>query len=148
MPDAPFETEFARHIWDTRYRDRSDGEERDRSVEDTWRRVARALAAVEPRECADWEGRFYRLLEGFRFLPGGRILAGAGIGRDVTLFNCFVMGPIGDSMEAIFEALKEGTRDPVPCAVMREVPARALWDRIMAAAYERPRSLASSSWTA
>ena len=108
MPDTPFETELARHIWDTRYRDSSDGEERDRSVEDTWRRVARALAAVEPREPADWEGRFYRVLEGFRFLPGGRILAGAGTGRDVTLFNCFVMGPIGDSMDAIFDALKEG----------------------------------------
>ena len=108
MPDTPFETELARHIWDTRYRDRSNGEERDRGVEDTWRRVARALAAVEPRERADWEGRFYRLLKGFRFLPGGRILAGAGTGRDVTLFNCFVMGPIGDSMDAIFDALKEG----------------------------------------
>jgi ribonucleoside-diphosphate reductase alpha chain len=43
-----------------------------------------------------------------RFLPGGRILAGAGTDLDVTLFNCFVMGRIDDSMEGIFDALKEG----------------------------------------
>jgi ribonucleoside-diphosphate reductase alpha chain len=46
-------------------------------------------------------------LEDFRFLPAGRILAGAGTGRSVTLFNCFVMGTIPDSMEGIFESLKE-----------------------------------------
>lgn len=108
MSDDPFEIELARHIWDTRYRDRSDGEVRDLNVQDTWRRVAKALASPEPRARADWETGFYRLLDGFRFLPGGRILAGAGTGRDVTLFNCFVMGPIGDSMDAIFDALKEG----------------------------------------
>ena len=32
----------------------------------------------------------------FQFLPGGRIQAGAGTDRDVTLFNCFVMGTIED----------------------------------------------------
>src|SRR3546814_12482551 len=46
-------------------------------------------------------------MEGYRFLPAGRILAGAGTGRTVTLFNCFVMGTIPDSMEGIFESLKE-----------------------------------------
>ena len=44
----------------------------------------------------------------FRFLPGGRILAGAGTRRRVTLFNCFVMGQIDDSMDGIFGALREG----------------------------------------
>jgi ribonucleoside-diphosphate reductase alpha chain len=108
MPDDPFETELARLIWDGRYRDRSDGEVRDHRVQDTWRRVARALTALEPRDRPTWEDKFYRLLDGFGFLPGGRILAGAGTGHDRTLFNCFVMGTLGDSMEAIFEALKEG----------------------------------------
>ncbi|MCO5763377.1 MAG: adenosylcobalamin-dependent ribonucleoside-diphosphate reductase [Chromatiaceae bacterium] len=74
----------------------------------SWRRVARALAADEPHEKRAWESRFYRILAGFRFLPGGRIFAGAGGGRDLTLFNCFVMGPMVDSMDAIFESLKEG----------------------------------------
>src|ERR1700739_3852079 len=39
--------------------------------------------------------------------PAGRILAGAGTGRNVTLFNCFVMGTIPDSMDGIFSALRE-----------------------------------------
>jgi len=80
----------------------------DRSIEDSWRRIARALAAVEPADHDLWEGRFYDILKGFRFLPGGRIQAGAGTGRNVTLFNCFVMGAIEDSMEGIFRALREG----------------------------------------
>ena len=53
-------------------------------------------------------GRFYDALEGFKFLPGGRIQAGAGTRRRVTLFNCFVMGVIQDSMDSIFDNLKEG----------------------------------------
>ena len=40
--------------------------------------------------------------EDFRFLPGGRIQAGAGTARNVTLFNCFVMGTIEDSIPASF----------------------------------------------
>lgn len=105
---TPFETELAQHVWDQRYRDRHAGQAGDPRIEDSWRRVSHALAAVETKDRAAWEERFYALLAGFRFLPGGRILAGAGSGRPLTLFNCFVMGPIGDSLEAIFEALKEG----------------------------------------
>jgi ribonucleoside-diphosphate reductase alpha chain len=56
-----------------------------------------------------WRQRYYSILSDFRFLPGGRILAGAGTGYDVTLFNCFVMGRIDDSMEGICDSLKEGT---------------------------------------
>jgi len=104
----PFETELAQHVWDQRYRDRYAGQARDRRIEDSWRRLSHALAAVETKDRAAWEERFYALLAGFRFLPGGRILAGAGSGRSLTLFNCFVMGPIGDSLDAIFDALKEG----------------------------------------
>ena len=65
------------------------------------------MAAPEADSDA-WEAQFYSILEDFRFLPGGRILAGAGTERDVTLFNCFVMGTIEDSMDGIFAALKEG----------------------------------------
>ena len=84
----------------------ADGTPTDRTIEDSWRRVSRALASVE-EEPARWEPVFYRALEGFRFLPAGRILAGAGAERQVTLFNCFVMGRIADDMTAIFEHLKE-----------------------------------------
>ena len=108
MIEAPFEAEIARLIWDSRYRYRSEDGAGDRSVQDSWRRVAHALAGIERSQRTHWEQLFLELLEDFRFLPGGRILAGAGTGLDVTLFNCFVMGRIEDSMEGIFEALKEG----------------------------------------
>ena len=84
----------------------ADGEPVDKTVSDTWRRVARALAESE-REPAAWEQRFFEAMEDFRFLPGGRIFSGAGSGRKVTLFNCFVMGDIPDDMTGIFEHLKE-----------------------------------------
>ena len=84
----------------------ADGEPVDKTVSDTWRRVARALAEPE-REPAAWERRFFEAMEDFRFLPGGRIFSGAGSGRKVTLFNCFVMGDIPDDMTGIFEHLKE-----------------------------------------
>jgi ribonucleotide reductase alpha subunit len=62
------------------------------TIMDTRRRVARALSAVEPADPLRLEGRFCRILQDYRFLPGGRIQAGAGTAHDVTLFNCFVMG--------------------------------------------------------
>ncbi len=94
-------------IWDMKYRLRDEkGAPVDATLEDTWRRVARALAAVE-NDPGRWEDRFAEAMAGFRFLPAGRILAGAGAGRRVTLFNCFVMGTIPDDMTGIFEHLKE-----------------------------------------
>ncbi len=102
-----FDTPIAEQIWDMKYRFKeADGTPIDGSVEDTWRRIARALAEVE-KDPAKWEAEFYAALEGFKFLPAGRITAGAGTGRSVTLFNCFVMGTIPDTMEGIFTGLKE-----------------------------------------
>jgi len=102
-----FDTPIAEQIWDMKYRFRdADGAPIDGSVEDSWRRIARALAEPEA-DPARWEQPFYEALEDFRFLPAGRITAGAGTGRQVTLFNCFVMGTIPDSMGGIFDALKE-----------------------------------------
>jgi ribonucleoside-diphosphate reductase alpha chain len=102
-----FAAPIAEQIWDMKYRLKAaDGTPIDGSVEDTWRRIARALASVES-DPEKWEGPFYRALEDFRFLPAGRIVAGAGTGRSVTLFNCFVMGTIPDSMAGIFDMLKE-----------------------------------------
>jgi ribonucleoside-diphosphate reductase alpha chain len=102
-----FDTPIAEQIWDMKYRFKeADGTPIDGSVEDSWRRIARALAEVEA-DPATWEAEFYAALEGFKFLPAGRITAGAGTGRSVTLFNCFVMGTVPDTMEGIFTALKE-----------------------------------------
>ena len=102
-----FSAPIAEQIWDMKYRLKDEGgKPLDATVEDSWRRVARDLASVES-DPALWESRFYDALADFRFLPAGRILAGAGTGRSVTLFNCFVMGTIPDSMGGIFDMLKE-----------------------------------------
>ena len=102
-----FAAPIAEQIWDMKYRLKAaDGTPIDGTLEDSWRRIARALAAVE-QDPALWEPKFYAALEDFRFLPAGRITAGAGTGRSVTLFNCFVMGTIPDSMGGIFDQLKE-----------------------------------------
>jgi len=108
MADDPFITEISRHIWDSKYRFRDGDVVHDETIDDTWRRIARTLAGVEKDNRSQWEQRFYEALRDFRFLPGGRIQAGAGTGRRVTLFNCFVMGTIEDSMDGIFDGLKEG----------------------------------------
>jgi len=109
MDSEFFSTEISRHIWDAKYRWRDPDGVRDASIVDTWRRVAQAAASVEAADRRDhWAQQFYSILEGFRFLPGGRIQAGAGTGHRVTLFNCFVMGTIEDSLDSIFDALKEG----------------------------------------
>jgi ribonucleoside-diphosphate reductase alpha chain len=102
-----FTAPIAEQIWDMKYRlKEADGTALDTTVEDTWRRIARSLAEVEA-ESKVWEDRFYGALEDFKYLPAGRITAGAGTARSVTLFNCFVMGTIPDSMGGIFEMLKE-----------------------------------------
>ena len=94
-------------IWDMKYRlHAADGTPLDGSIEDSWRRVAGALAAAEDDPAA-WRDRFCEAMADFRFLPAGRILAGTGAGRSVTLFNCFVMGVVPDDMTGIFEHLKE-----------------------------------------
>ncbi|MEQ8165360.1 MAG: ribonucleotide reductase N-terminal alpha domain-containing protein, partial [Alphaproteobacteria bacterium] len=98
---------ISQQIWDMKYRFKPEsGASEDRQIGDSWRRVARALARVE-KEPEAWESRFEEMLQDFRFLPAGRILAGAGTGRRVTLFNCFVMGTIPDDMAGIFTHLRE-----------------------------------------
>lgn len=102
-----FSTPIAEQIWDMKYRFKdADGTPRDVTVEDTWLRIARDLAQVE-KNPAEWEKPFYAALEDFKYLPAGRITAGAGTARRVTLFNCFVMGTVPDSMGGIFDMLKE-----------------------------------------
>ncbi len=100
--------DIAHYIWDQRYRWRRDGVPVEATPEDSWRRVARAIAAAEPLRQNEWAMRLLEILQRGEFIPGGRILAGAGTGQRVTLFNCFVMGVIGDSVPGIFRALHEG----------------------------------------
>ncbi|HEX3860593.1 MAG TPA: adenosylcobalamin-dependent ribonucleoside-diphosphate reductase [Stellaceae bacterium] len=103
---------ISQQIWDMKYRLRGPangaaaGEPIDKTIEDTWQRVARAVAAPEANP-EYWAERFYAAMSDFRFLPAGRVVAGAGAGRQVTLFNCFVMGAIPDDMGGIFGHLRE-----------------------------------------
>ena len=102
-----FAAPIAEQIWDMKYRlKEADGTPIDATVEETWSRVAKSLASVEKKP-AEWEPKFYKALEDFRYLPAGRITAGAGTDRSVTLFNCFVMGTIPDTMSGIFDNLRE-----------------------------------------
>ncbi len=102
---------ISEEIWNQKYRLREpDGRARDQTLGDTFERVARAAAATErggrkAREA--WTARYAEAMGSFEFLPAGRILAGAGADRAVTLFNCFVLGAIPDDLGGIFDAVKE-----------------------------------------
>ena len=118
----PFPQPVSEQIWDKKYKLTTPnvGVPDDKSVQDTWRRIAKACAEA-PRTFYGKGGlplrssenisrsqlEYYKALEDFKFLPAGRIIAGAGSGRNVTLFNCYVMGTIPDSMAGIFDMLKE-----------------------------------------
>ncbi len=80
--------------------------------EDMWHRVAREMASAEKTKelKAQWEDNFYWLLSNFKFIPGGRILFGAGQQRRATLLNCYYMPIKEDSIEGIFEWCKEAAR--------------------------------------
>jgi ribonucleoside-diphosphate reductase alpha chain len=100
---------ISRQIWDLKYRFKtSDGTPVDQTIADTWTRVATAAAHAEaPADRARWTATFTDAMRDFAFLPAGRILAGAGTKRDVTLFNCFVMGEIADDLGGIFDKVRE-----------------------------------------
>jgi len=96
-------------IWNLKYRLRDGaGAPVDGTLADTFARVAGAAASVEKaRSRARWASAFEAAMTDLAFLPAGRILAGAGSGRAVTLFNCFVMGRIDDDLTSIFENVKQ-----------------------------------------
>jgi ribonucleoside-diphosphate reductase alpha chain len=80
----------------------------EQTPEEMWRRVAKGISRVEKKaKRKEWEEKFYSLMEDFKFLPGGRILAGAGTGFDVTYFNCFVIPNPPDSRGGIMENLTQ-----------------------------------------
>ena len=108
MQLKPFTNAVSYRIWHDKYRLVNTAGIAEPGIEPTWQRVAQALARAEGVGRRHWASCFDTLLRDFTFLPGGRILAGAGSGRRVTLFNCFVMGLLDDSIDGIFSALREG----------------------------------------
>src|SRR5262245_55909519 len=112
MPDiSRFPAPISEEIWDLKYGLKTlDGRPLDSTLDDTFWRVARAAAKAEKggkRVHESWARRFHAAIADFGFLPGGRILAGAGTDRTVTLFNCFVMGRIEDDLGSIFDNVRE-----------------------------------------
>ena len=107
---SPFHNDLAEQMWDMKYRLKNmDGYPIDVTVQDTWLRVAKCLAGAEVgyEDFMGWGEEFYRVLENFSFIPAGRINAGAGTGRNVTLFNCFVQGTVPDSLSGIMDVMKD-----------------------------------------
>lgn len=83
-----------------------DGSLLEQTPQETWKRVAKGIAANEKRkDRAKWEEQFYKIMEDFKFVPGGRILSGAGSGYQVTYFNCFVIPSPKDSRHGILDSL-------------------------------------------
>jgi ribonucleoside-diphosphate reductase alpha chain len=73
-----------------------------------WKRVARGVAAMESEDKRKfWEDKFYGIMQDFKFVPGGRILSGAGTGYKVTFYNCFVIPSPKDSRDGILDTLKQ-----------------------------------------
>jgi len=102
------EVPIAQEIWEAKYRFVLPDGNGDADFAATAARVAKAVAANEkPAQRKAWEARYAEAIEALTFIPAGRILAGAGTGRAVTLFNCFVMGTIPDDLGGIFQHLKE-----------------------------------------
>jgi ribonucleoside-diphosphate reductase alpha chain len=108
MP-TEFSSPISRDIWEQKYQFKREGEVVDLTLDATFERVARSAAAAERTkvERDRWARAFHEVMAGGAFLPAGRILAGAGTDRNVTLFNCFVLGRIDDDLSGIFDAVKE-----------------------------------------
>lgn len=108
LSPASFDQPISEQIWRSKYQYVTGGRERDLSVNDTWMRVANGLAQAEsPNDRQNITMAFYQAMEGFKLLPAGRILAGSGTQRNVTLANTFVMQTIPDSVEGIMDTVKQ-----------------------------------------
>ena len=80
----------------------------EKTPEEMWRRVAHGIAQVEEKDKRKyWEKKFFTAMEDFKYVPGGRILAGAGTGAKVTFYNCFVIPSPHDSRGGILTTLSQ-----------------------------------------
>ena len=107
--------DFQLQVWENNYK-----APEDKTIQDTFLRVAKAVASVQK----DKETRqlltkqYYRIMSQWKFIPGGRILANAGVSErnKATLYNCYVYHPYDfgikdiDSMEGIFQTLKKSAK--------------------------------------
>lgn len=95
---------FNTDIWNSKYRYRKENVVIDKTLEDTFLRVAKYIAKND----AKLTELFFEQMCSGKFVPGGRILAYAGTDNSkATMANCYVMGSIDDSMEGIMQSLEE-----------------------------------------
>jgi ribonucleoside-diphosphate reductase alpha chain len=103
-PHTKFQDSFAEEVWRSTYKYHED-----ETIDDTLKRVARAIASVEETDelKEKWTNKFYDMLSEFKALPGGRTIANAGAEfNGTTLANCFVSPRRNydiDSIEGILE---------------------------------------------
>jgi ribonucleoside-diphosphate reductase alpha chain len=110
MKTSNFTDAIGNYIWNLKYRHKSfNGENIDLRIEDTWDRIARTVSSIEIKKTY-WHHQFYNALEDFKLIPAGRIISGAGTGRNTTLINTFLMGKIEDNLEDIFKSLTESAQ--------------------------------------
>jgi ribonucleoside-diphosphate reductase alpha chain len=80
----------------------------EKTPEEMWRRISHAIAQKERKaKRSYWEEKFYNAMQDFVFVPGGRILSGAGTGYKVTFYNCFVLPSPHDSRQGILKTLTQ-----------------------------------------
>ncbi|MFA5994889.1 MAG: adenosylcobalamin-dependent ribonucleoside-diphosphate reductase [Patescibacteria group bacterium] len=111
-------TGLAKQVFFDRYTLKDEkGNSIEQTPEEVWKRVAKAIAKAEHTEVlrTEWERQFYSILQGFDYVPGGRILAGAGSGVPLTFYNCFVIpspddtrGGIVDNIKLMMEIMSRG----------------------------------------
>jgi ribonucleoside-diphosphate reductase alpha chain len=93
-------------IWDKKYRLKdASGNNIDKDIQDTFKRVAKALAEVESKRKKYWEQEFLWALDNGA-IPAGRIISNAGAQQwkpATSTINCTVSGTIEDSMRGILE---------------------------------------------
>src|SRR3989338_1330129 len=84
------------------------GKPLEKNPREMWKRIAKAVSKVEKKSKQPaWQKEFYWAMKDFKYVPGGRILAGAGTGYRVTFYNCFVIPSPKDSRDGILETLKQ-----------------------------------------
>jgi ribonucleoside-diphosphate reductase alpha chain len=110
VEEIPFQP-ASQDIWDKKYRLKAkDGTAVDQSMDDTYRRVAKALAEVESKDKqAEWEARFVWALQ-HGAIPAGRITSNAGALEHkpaTSTINCTVSGTVKDSMRGILDKVQE-----------------------------------------
>lgn len=94
-----FVNEILENIWKDRYQKNNE------TLDDNFRRVAKYISKTEKEEV-----EFYNVMKNILFLPAGRTMSNSGIGRDLTLNNCFVAPQIKDDLSDIFNKVALGAK--------------------------------------